>query len=553
MPLVSDAGDAGRVFALDVPGIGKGARYRFVLDGDEVTDPYARFLPEGVDAPARVESLSHAWSQPAVGAPSDLVIYELHIGTFTPEGTYRGAAERLHYIADLGVTAVEVMPIAAFAGRRGWGYDGVAHFAPFAPYGSPEDLATFVDAAHGLGLAVILDVVYNHFGPHGNSLRRLAPDAFTSRFSSVWGEAPDFANEVMRAYVLDNARYWLTDFRFDGLRLDATHAIHDDQRPHILEAIVRVAHEASPPRFLIAEDERNDAQFVRGVGMDAVWADDFHHQLHVALTRERDGYYGAYSGSPSDIARTVERGWSYCGEIYPPKGVPRGTTTEDLEARQFVHCLQNHDQIGNRALGDRLTAGSGVDGFAAATLLLLTLPSTPLLFMGQEWGATTPFLYFTDHDDDLGRRVTEGRRREFASFRGFADDEARERIPDPQAEASFAASRLDWTEANRAPHAEVLALYRRLLAIRARDPVLRDRSRARTRAWCEGDLLTVDRWSDAGARRVLANLTPHSQPIPAGIARDWTLLVSSSRERAPSETLPPWTAALFARRETRQP
>ena len=539
------------VFELDVRDVGKGTRYRFVLDGEEATDPFARSLPDGPDAPARVESLSHAWRHPALGAPADLAIYELHIGTFTPEGTYAAASNRLRHIAELGVTAVELMPLAAFPGRRGWGYDGVAHYAPFAPYGSAEDLASFVDAAHDLGLRVILDVVYNHFGPSGNWLRRFVPGAFTSRFESPWGEAPDFANDVMRAYVLGNARYWLEDFRFDGLRLDATHAIHDDSEPHILSAIARIAHEASPPRLVIAEDDRNDARLVRTIGLDAVWADDLHHHLHVALTEERDGYYSAYSGAAADIARTIGRGWSYCGEVYPPSGEPRGTATEELEASAFVYCVQNHDQVGNRARGDRITSTSGDDAFAAAILVLLTLPSPPLLFMGQEWGATTPFYYFTDHDEELGRKITLGRRREFASFASFAGTP--ETIPDPQAESTWTASRLDWSEMDRDTHAGLLTLHQRLLHLRATDPVLRDRTRARTRAWNEGDLLAVDRWSEAGTRRVLANFTSSGLALPGDLVHDSTLLLSSGSKLLahPLTTLPPRTAVLFARRETR--
>jgi 1,4-alpha-glucan branching enzyme len=460
------------IFAVELQGIGKGARYRFVIDGEEATDPFARFLPDGPDAPATVEALSHHWEHPPRGAPRDLSIYELHVGTFTPEGTYRAASKKLSHVAELGVTAVELMPIASFAGRRGWGYDGVAHYAPFARYGSPEDLAAFVDDAHGAGLSVILDVVYNHFGPAGNWLRRFVPDAFTSRFASPRGEAP------MRAYVLGNVRYWLDTFCFDGLRLDATHAIH----------------------------------------------------------------------KAAEIARTIERGSWYCGATYPPKEELRGTATDGLDASAFVHCVQNHDQIGNRPRGDRLTATSGYDAFAAAVLVLLTLPSTPLLFMGQEWGATAPFLYFTDHEGDLGTKITEGRRREFAAFEAFAKEHLRDGIPDPQAESTWAASRLDWSQLERDPHAGLFALHRALLQLRATDPVLRDRSRSRMRAWSEGELLVVDRWSEGGRRRVIANLTSDPLPLADDVVRDATLLLASSPAflpRPPTE-LPPRTAALFA-------
>jgi maltooligosyltrehalose trehalohydrolase len=532
-------------FEADVPGLSPHARYRYVLDGEDVGDPFARFFPEGVDQPASVESLAYEWTHPALGATDgDVSIYELHIGTFTEEGTYRAAAKHLAELADLGARAVELMPLAAFAGLRGWGYDGVAHYAPFAPYGSPEDLAAFVDEAHGLGLRVLLDVVYNHFGPAGNWLRRFVPDAFTTRFSSPWGESPDFANPILRGYVLGSVRYWLEEFRFDGVRLDATHTIHDDGDAPVLREIARLAHAYSPRRLAIAEDERNDPALVREQELDAIWADDFHHQIHVALTREQDGYYGAYSGDASDLARTIERGWFYSGEVYPASGEPRGSPASGLDAPAFAYCIQNHDQIGNRARGERLSRLTDLDGFAAASLVLLLLPMTPILFMGQEWGATSRFLYFTDHAVELGRLVTEGRRKEFARFDAFRDAAARETIPDPQSERTWTASRLDWSERTREPHARILALYRTLLRLRRDDVVLRDRARARMRAWSHGAVLVVDRWSGETKRRVVANLTGDPSPLD-DLARGWRLVVATSSLRLPATSLPKRTAALF--------
>jgi maltooligosyltrehalose trehalohydrolase len=539
----------GGVFELDCAGVRPGARYRYVLDGEEAGDPFARFLPDGVLQPASVESLAHGWKHEALGSSSDdMPVYELHVGTFTPEGTYRAAATRLRDLAALGIGAVELMPVAAFAGGRGWGYDGVAHYAPFAPYGTPDDLAALIDEAHGLGLRVVLDVVYNHMGPVGNYLRRFVPDAFTTRFASPWGESPDFTNVFMREYVLGNVRYWLHDFRFDGLRLDATHTIRDEGDAHVLREIARIAHASTPRRFVIAEDERNEPALVREKDLDGIWADDFHHSVHVALTRERDGYYGAYTGYASELARTLQRGWLYCGEVYAPSGKPRGRPAPELDAKAFVYCIQNHDQIGNRGLGERLSRLTDIDGFAAASLVLLLLPMTPLLFMGQEWAATSPFLYFTDHDDELGRKITEGRRKEFGHFEAFGG-EARGgstvEVPDPQLDSTWRKSVLDWDEQSREPHARVLELYRTLLRLRAEDAVLRDRSRAGMHAWDQGDLLIVDRRAGSASRRIIANLTSATRSLD-DLTRGYRLVLSSSQIPWPTPSLPAHAAVLLA-------
>lgn len=490
VPLESD-GEGN--FAIDVDGVAHGDRYVFVLDGKEARDPYARYLPDGVDidAKAMVWRSTYAWKHeaPARSSLRDHVISEIHIGTFSPEGTYAGAMKRLQWLADLGVTAVELMPIHAFPGQRGWGYDGVAHFAPYAPYGTPDDLRALIDHAHGLGLLVFLDVVYNHFGPAGNVLYTYSDAYFTKR-ETGWGDAPDFDHRPMRDYVIDNVRYWLEDFRFDGLRFDATHAIGDwgkspdrieeaPGKPHLLRDIADSVASLTPKRFLIAEDERNDPSLVRELGFDAIWADDFHHQVHVGLTGERDGYYAAFSGSAKDLAETINEGWFYRGAVSPVTGEPRGHDARDLSPECFVYCIQNHDQIGNRAFGHRL---KGDDAFEAATALLLFLPMTPLLFMGQEWGATTPFLYFTDHEPELGRLVTEGRRKEFAKFDAFADASQREKIPDPQAAATFESSRLDWSEVAAADHARIVETCRCMLRLRREDAVLSKSGRGGLRA-----------------------------------------------------------------------
>ena len=427
---------------------GHGTLYKFVVGGQELPDPYARYLPAGVHGPAMVVDSKYTWKHPAAPPPppGQEIIYEVHVGTFTNEGTFEAARGRLDYLAELGVTAVELMPLSSFAGGRGWGYDGVAHFAPFAGYGTPDDLRRFIDAAHERGLRVLLDVVYNHFGPAGNYLRQFSKSYFTSAVHNAWGEALDFRDEAMRRYVLDNARYWFTEFRIDGLRLDAIQTIVDPSPRHILAELGDQASKFAPPRILIGEDDANDPRRISEMGLTGVWADDFHHALHVTLTGETDGYYSGYPRGAETLARIIERGWLYEGEISPSTGKPRGHRATGMDAAAFVYCLQNHDQIGNRAVGDRLTERVSPDAYRAASVLLLLLPMTPLLFMGQEWGATSPFLYFTDHEPDLGKLISLGRRDEFKSFRDFADPERRASIPDPQSLDTFARSRLRWEE-----------------------------------------------------------------------------------------------------------
>jgi maltooligosyltrehalose trehalohydrolase len=500
-----------------VGNMGVGALYKFVVDGRVLNDPCARFLPSGVHGPAQVTAANgYAWRNGAgVSRPlSQHVIYELHVGTFSESGTYDGVGQRLPYLADLGVTAIELLPIGAFAGQRGWGYDGVALFAPFAPYGTPDDLRRLIDDAHGRGLAVFLDVVYNHFGPAGNYLPAFCPDYFSATVCNAWGDAPNYAHPVLRRMVLDNARYWLSEFRFDGLRLDATHAMIDCSSTHILRELTSAVANIKPDKLLIAEDNRNDEALVVDHGLHAIWADDFHHQTRVTLTGERDGYYGAYQPGTGDLARTIERGWLFEGQFFAPHNAPRGKPADRLEASAFVYCIQNHDQIGNRAFGDRLSAAVSDDDYRAVSMLLLFLPMTPLLFMGQEWAASTPFLFFTDHDEELGRQVVRGRREEFAAFAAFADPAARARIPDPQAPATFASSRLAWAEREQERHASVQHLYRKMLRLRASDPVLRACSRRGLKASAEGDVLVVRRSNNDDSRLLVLNFS--DRPVPLG-------------------------------------
>jgi maltooligosyltrehalose trehalohydrolase len=474
-----------------------------------------------------------------------MIVYELHVGTFTDAGTYAAAAERLRYLVDLGVTAIELMPLSAFAGVHGWGYDGVAPFAPHASYGSREDLARFVDAAHGLGLSVLLDVVYNHLGPSGNYLAAYSPAYFAKDRRNRWGAALDFTQPAVRALVLESARMWLEDLRFDGLRLDATHAIDDPSPDHVLSELARSVKTMTPRRVLVAEDERIDPARVTRDGLDGIWADDVHHQIHATLSGEQDGYYGAYVPGAPGVARAIERGGSL-----PPAA--------------FVVSLQNHDQIGNRALGERLSSLPGVslDLFCAASVLLLALPTTPLLFMGQEWAASSPFLYFTDHDPELGALVSAGRRDEFRSFSAFADPDARARIPDPQARATFERSRLDWAERTRPPHARVLAVHRAMIHLRRSDPVLRRAERDRLRATAWGDVLVVERPSVAGKGASAATSTDDLRIVVTNFGRapavtrallppgasDVRLLLSSSEASSLELTPPETTLVLAARR-----
>lgn len=529
-----------------VPGIGAGARYRYRLDEkDAFPDPASRSQPDGVhEASEVVDPSAFRWTDDGWrGVPLDaLSIYELHVGTATEAGDFDALIERLDEIAALGVTAVEPMPLAEFPGARNWGYDGVYLYAPDSAYGGPEAFRRFVDAAHARGLAVLLDVVYNHLGPEGNYLHAVTGGRyFTDRHCTPWGDAIDYANPAVREFAIQNAIHWAREYHVDGLRLDATHAILDDSPRHVLtemQECVRAALPADRHFVLIAEDERNDERVVlsAGHGLDGVWADDLHHQLRRHLAGDHEAYFSDYTGSIEDIVRTLRQGWFYEGQVSANHGAPRGTPAQGLPPAAFVHVIQNHDQVGNRAMGDRLTETVPLPAYRAASALLLLSPYTPLLWMGQEWAASTPFQYFTDHPPELGRLVTEGRRKEFGKFSAFADPAVREKIPDPQAPETFTRSKLRWEERERMPHAGVLALYRELLRLRHTHPALHRRDRDAFSVAALGEhALALRRMGDDGAALLL--VVSFESPLSVDLAQReetagrWELLLSSEEAR----------------------
>jgi maltooligosyltrehalose trehalohydrolase len=454
-------------------------------DGDPMPDPASRAQPDGVHGASEiVDATAFAWSDEEwSGVPLEsLVLYELHVGTFTPEGTLAAAAERLEALRDLGITAVELMPLADFPGGRNWGYDGAALFAPARCYGTPLDVRRFVARAHDLGLAVHLDVVFNHLGPDGAYLAAFAPAIFSAVHRSPWGAGINLdgpGSEGVRAFFIECALHWVHEYHLDGLRIDATHALVDESPRHFLADLADRLRATPRGRnvLLIAEDARNLAVMVRGTGdggwgMDGVWSDDFHHQMRRILAGDRDGYFIDFSDRVEELAATINQGWFYTGQVAPFFKGPRGTDPSGIPAPRFVICLQNHDQVGNRAHGDRLHHTIPLPAYRAASAVLLCAPQTPLLFMGQEWGCSSPFQFFTDHAGELGELVRSGRAREFEHFAAFADASSRARLPDPQAVRTFERSRLDWSERERAPHQHLLQLYADLLERRRSEPAL---------------------------------------------------------------------------------
>ena len=463
----------GGFFEIFVEGIGAGSLYRFELsDGTRVPDPASRFQPQDVHGPTEtIDHDAYRWRQPWPGlAWDDVVLYELHVGAFTPEGSFAGAARKLDHLVELGVTAVEIMPVADFRGRWGWGYDGVYPYAPDSTYGRPEDFKSFVDEAHSRGVAVLLDVVYNHFGPEGNYLSSYAPDFFTARHRTPWGEAIDFDGtnaRPVRDFVIENAEYWIDAFRLDGLRLDAVHSIKDDSRPDIVDELgARLRSRSDRTIHLLLENEDNEPQRLvryqrKPLLYTAQWNDDVHHVLHVAATHEKCSYYADY-GDTKLLARALPEGFAYQGELSSHRGARRGGPSADLPPGAFVAFIQNHDQIGNRAFGERLSALASPAAVRALASVYLLLPQTPMLFMGEEWAAAQPFPFFCDFAGDLAEAVRNGRRAEFTRFPEFAGPRQAAKIPDPVAESTFLSAKLDWSRID----AERLGFYRAALAAR---------------------------------------------------------------------------------------
>lgn len=560
--------EPGGWFRLTTDKATSGMRYLFRIDGGMlVPDPASRFQPEDVHGPSEViDPGSWMWNDSAWrGRPwEETVIYELHVGTFTPHGSFAAVQDRLDYLVELGITAIELMPVADFPGERNWGYDGVYLFAPDSRYGRPEDLKALVDAAHGRGLMVFLDVVYNHFGPEGNYLNVYAPQFFTERHLTPWGAGINFDgehSEQTRQFFIDNALYWLEEYHFDGLRLDAVHSIVDDSQPDILVELAQRIHEHfgdSRHVHLILENDHNAAHYLarnnasQPLWYTAQWNDDLHHTLHVLLTGEPDGYYQDYTDNPiHHLGRCLTEGFAYQGEHSAYRdGRPRGEPSSHLPPTAFVSFLQNHDQVGNRAFGERIARLARPEQIRAAMTILLLAPSPPLLFMGEEWGCTQPFAFFCDFGPDLAAKVIAGRLEEFGHFPQFSDTASRTRIPNPMDPETFEQAKLDWNSCDLSEHKQWLALHRELLALRRREIIPRlhhmtDPKKAFTQS---GDRALSASWvlGDGSELVLIANL---GEQILTGInlPRDHALYATHKEvtERHNTDHLPPWSVVWY--------
>jgi maltooligosyltrehalose trehalohydrolase len=530
-----------------------GTDYQFSIDGGPGRpDPRSPWQPAGVDGASRTVDLTElewsdaGWQPPAL---AEALVYEMHVGTFSHEGTFEGAIQHLDHLVRLGVTHLELMPVAEFPGARGWGYDGVDLYAPHSTYGGPTGLAALVDACHARGLAVVMDVVYNHLGPSGNYLGEFGP-YFTDRYKTPWGLAVNLdgaGSDEVRRFFIDNALMWLRDYHVDGLRLDAVHAIVDTSAVHFLEQLateVRVlATRIRRPLSVIAESDLNDPRLIRdaeqgGYGLDAQWSDDFHHALHSVLTGETSGYYEDF-GTLADLATTLRQGYRYAGDYSKFRRRRHGRPSPNLDGNQLLGYLQNHDQIGNRAAGERSAALMSPGRVMIGAAVVLTAPFVPMLFQGEEWAASTPFQYFTDHEEELGRAVSKGRREEFAAFGWKPGD-----VPDPQDPATFERSKLDWAQTALPGHARMVDWHRRLMVLRRARPDLTD-----------GRLAAVEVEFDEergwlryrrGATGVVFNIGP--EPVRLRVERAGSLLLQSD-ERVmladESLELPPDSVAII--------
>jgi maltooligosyltrehalose trehalohydrolase len=531
--------DSRGYFLGTVDGVSAGATYMYVLDGEtERPDPASRFQPDGVHGPSEiVDPSAFEWNDAQWhGIPlDDYVIYELHVGTFSSDGTFDGAIPYLQELADLGITAIEILPVAQFPGDRNWGYDGVSLFAVQNSYGGPDGLRRLVDACHQHGLAVILDVVYNHLGPEGNYLRDFGP-YFTDHYQTPWGEALNFdgpGSDHVRHFFLENARHWLREYHLDGFRFDAVHAIYDSSATHFLEELAttvrREGERRGLPAVTIAESDLNDPKVIRttdlgGWGHDSQWADDFHHALHALMTGERDGYYVDY-GSVDHLATSLRQGYMFTGQYSNHRNRTHGRWPGMRDGRRFVVCSQNHDQVGNRATGDRLTTSLSFDQLKIAAGLTVLSPFIPMLFQGEEYAEPAPFQYFVSHGDpDLVKAVQEGRRREFEAFNWQVE------VPDPQAESTFEHSRLNRALKDTDPHAAMFAWYRELIRLRRELPGLKsvDLSRQRVDTVPGSSAIVIRRFHDAGDCLILVNFSAAPVEIRLSVERgQWRNLLNS--------------------------
>jgi maltooligosyltrehalose trehalohydrolase len=518
-------------FSGSIAGLREGQLYSLRLDGQGplYPDPASRYQPRGVHGPSRiVDPAKYAWQDARFAGTRERgqVLYELHVGTFTPEGTYRAAQAQLEHLVETGITTIELMPLADFAGEFGWGYDGVALWAPTRLYGEPDDLRRFIDRAHQLGLAVILDVVYNHLGPDGAVLKSFCASYFSDRYSNDWGEALNFDGSEsvpVREFFVENARYWLLEYHFDGLRLDATQSLFDDSERHIIAEIVSAVHSAAASlgkrAYVSAENEPQHTRLVRtrkqgGYGCDALWNDDFHHSARVAATGRREAYYQDYRGTPQELISALRWGYLYQGQHYHWQKKQRGSSALDLSAQNFITYLQNHDQIANSLAGQRLHQLCDPALLRALTTLWLLSPPTPLLFQGQEFGASAPFLFFADHTPDLAQAVRQGRREFLAQFPSIQAPEVASALPDPADRRSFERCKLDFGE--REQHAALYALHKDLLALRREDDAFRqERSDLLHGALLSEQAFLLRFLCPAGDRLLVINLGSELELSPA--------------------------------------
>lgn len=516
---------AGGYFGVTVDGIGPGARYKYSFDGARaVPDIASRWQPDGNDGPSVVVANTYAWSDRGWNgvSPYDRVLYELHIGTFTKGGTWQAAAEKLEFLRDLGVTVLQVMPVSCFKGDFGWGYDSTMLYAPYAPYGSPDEMRAFVDAAHGLGIGVILDVVYNHVGL-GDHYRAFSEHYFTTRHENEWGASFNYDGESARAvrdFIIGNAVYWITDFHIDGLRVDAVQALADESQPHILTELIGAVRKAAEGRsiYIVVENQPQERLMIAppdegGHGVDAMYSDDFQHAVRVATTGHDDFYYRDYRGVPQELVSAIKYGFLYQGERSNARDKAYGTYNLDTAPRHFVHFLENHDQVANSPRGFRLSTLATPARLRAVTSLLLLGPQTPCLFQGQEFGSSRPFLYFFGVTGDEAGSVVEGRRKALMNFPGVADPAMSERLPDPTDPTTFARSKLDWSEVE--DHDSIVALHRDLLALRRDDPTFSQTSQRRIDGAVLGEAALLIRYitpAPDGHRLLLLNLG-HDLPM----------------------------------------